>query len=81
MYPTVDHIWPKSMGGSSKEENLCLLCLSCHREKDYQCASYKIMYESLMCSGSTEFSGRFLRRFKINPKASPVPSCQGLPVP
>ena len=67
IYPTVDHIQPKSLGGNSKDENLEMLCHICHRKKDAVGPDYRIVQESMVC-GMLEFPIRFLRRFKINPK-------------
>jgi 5-methylcytosine-specific restriction endonuclease McrA len=34
LFPTLDHILPKGLGGSNRQDNLQLLCIVCHREKD-----------------------------------------------
>ncbi|MGC2573695.1 MAG: HNH endonuclease signature motif containing protein [Candidatus Nitrosopolaris sp.] len=67
IYPTIDHIQPKSLGRNSKDGNLELLCHLCHRKKDEVGSDCRIVQESMVC-GMLDFSPRFLRRFKINPK-------------
>ena len=33
-FPTLDHIIPKTLGGSNRQDNLQMLCIACHRIKD-----------------------------------------------
>ena len=33
-FPTLDHIIPKILGGSNRQDNLQMLCIACHRIKD-----------------------------------------------
>ena len=66
IYPTTDHILPKIFGGTSKDDNLQMLCLMCHREKDELAGMYKMTEESMVC-GMSVFEKKVLKRFRINP--------------
>ena len=36
-FATLDHIIPKILGGSNRQDNLQMLCIACHRIKDAHC--------------------------------------------
>jgi len=48
---TVDHIEPKSKGGSSKEENLRIVCLECNSRKGSRTGKEKIQMITNITNG------------------------------
>ena len=55
-----------ALGGTSKDDNLQMLCLMCYREKDELGGMYKMTEESMVC-GMSVFEKKVLKRFRINP--------------
>jgi hypothetical protein len=59
-FQTLDHIIPRILGGSNRQDNLQLLCIACHRIKDVSSGYWKNksdMYKMLNIGFILDYDG------------------------
>jgi hypothetical protein len=65
---TVDHLWPRAMGGKSESPNLVVACMSCNQAKaDYVDASDYHFEEMCLVTdkGDDQFEADFKRQYRM----------------
>ncbi|WP_426127909.1 HNH endonuclease [Pararhizobium sp. PWRC1-1] len=55
--PTVDHVWPRALGGDSGEENLLLACQSCNSTKGHIATWHMAWIQPIVFSDIDEVDG------------------------